>query len=54
MSHLKGRDKKNASINPKNIDDRCFQRAFALTKHHKEINNHPERVSNLKSLFLSI
>ena len=25
----------------------CFQRVFALT-HHKDIKNHPDRVSNVK------
>lgn len=33
---------KNATINPKNIDDRCFQYAFALAQHHKEIKIHPK------------
>ena len=32
---------KNATVNPKNINDRCFQYAFTLTQHHKEIKNHP-------------
>ena len=39
---------KNSVINPKNLDNRCFQYAFALTQHYKEIKNHSKRVSNLK------
>ena len=31
---------KNATKNPKNIDDSCFQYAFALTQHYKEMKNH--------------
>ena len=30
-------NRKNAKINPKNIEDRCFQYAFTLSQHHKEI-----------------
>lgn len=39
---------KNATTNQSNIDDRCFQNAFALKKHHEERKNHPERVLNFK------
>lgn len=39
---------KNSVINPKNLDNRCFQDAFALTQHYKEIKNHSKRVSNIK------
>ena len=35
---------KKAIINPKNEDDRCFQYSI-VASHHKEIKNHPERVS---------
>ena len=38
---------KNAAINRKYIDDRRFQYAFELIQHHKEIKDHPERVSIL-------
>ena len=41
---------KNATINLKNVDDRCFQYTFALTQHYKEIKKHPEQVSNIKPL----
>ena len=39
---------KNAIINTKNVDDRCFQYAFALTQHYKKLKNHSGRVSNIK------
>ena len=39
---------KNTTINLKNIDVSCFQYAFALTQHHKEIKSHLEQVSNIK------
>ena len=38
---------KKATINPKNNDDKCFQ--YALTVNYKQIKNHPERISNIKS-----
>ena len=44
---------KNSTINPENIDDRCFQYSFALTHYHKEVKNHPEHMSNITP-FLSL
>ena len=44
---------KNATMIPKNIDNKCFQYPFTLTQHHGEIKNHPENVSNIK-LFLDL
>ena len=41
---------KNATINPKYLDDRCFQDTFALIQHHKKIENHTEWVLNIKLL----
>lgn len=38
----------NATINSKHIDHRCLQYAFSLTQHYEEIQNHRERVSNIK------
>ena len=38
----------NTTINPKYLNDRCFQYAFALTQHYKEIKNQPEGVSNIQ------
>ena len=52
-SYLKSPDcmrYKNATINPKHVDDRCFQYPFTLTWHYKEIKNHPEQVSNIYPL----
>ena len=39
---------KNATINPENIDNTCFQYFFTLTPHYKEIKNNAERVSSIK------
>ena len=39
---------KKATINPKNNDDNCFQYALTVALNHKQIKNHPERISNLK------
>ena len=38
----KGLSYKSATINPKNIDDRCFWYVFAPTQHYIEIKSHPE------------
>ena len=40
---------KKTTINPKNNDDNCFQYATIAALNHKQIKNHPERISNLKS-----
>ena len=40
---------KSGTINPKQIEDRCFQYDFALTQQHNEIKNHLEQTSNIKS-----
>ena len=42
---------RNATVNPKNIDARCFQNALTLTQHHKEIKNHSEGVPNIEPFF---
>ena len=39
---------KRATINPKN-KDKCFQYSITVVLNHKEISNHPERISNIKS-----
>ena len=40
---------KKATINPKKIkDNKCFQYSLTVTLHHLEINNHSERISNIK------
>ena len=44
---------KKAVINPKNEDDFCFAYAIIVALNHKEIDHHPERISNLKKLISS-
>ena len=40
---------KKPTINPKNTkDNKCFQYAITVALNHKEINNHPERISKIK------
>ena len=39
---------KRATINPKNVDNKCFQYAIAVALNHQKIENHPERISNVK------
>ena len=40
--------KKKATINPKNMDDKCFQYAATVALNYEEIESHPERVSSIK------
>ena len=40
--------KKKATINPKNINDKCFQYAATVALNYEEIKSNPERVSNIK------
>ena len=40
---------KKSTINPKNNDHKCFQYAVTLALNLDKINNHPERVSKIKS-----
>ena len=35
---------KKAIINPKNVDNRCFEYSIIVALRHKEIKNHPERI----------
>ena len=39
---------KEATINPKNEDDRCFQYVVTVALNYGDIESHPERVSNIK------
>ena len=40
---------KKPTINPKNTkDNKCFQYVITVALNHKEINNHPERISKIK------
>ena len=40
---------KKATINPKNKDNECFKYAITAALNYSEINNHPEKISKLKS-----
>ena len=50
-SYIKSPDwmlNKRATINPKNKDNKCFQYSITVALNHQEIENHPERISNIK------
>ena len=51
-SYIKSSDwiknKKKATINPHNKDDKCFQYAVTVVLNYGEIELNPERVSNIK------
>ena len=40
---------KKATINPKNRDNKCFQYSLTVALNHQNIENHPERISNIKT-----
>ena len=39
---------KIVTINPKNKDNKCFQYSITVALNHQNIENHPERISNIK------
>ena len=39
---------KRGTINPKNKDKKCFQYSVTVALNHQNIENHPERISNIK------
>ena len=39
---------KRATINLKNKDNKCFQYSISAALNHQNIENHPERISNIK------
>ena len=39
---------KRAKTNPKNKDNKCFQCSITVALKHQNIENHPERISNIK------
>ena len=39
---------KNATINLKNNDDKCFQYAITAALNYEQIKSHPERISKIK------
>ena len=41
---------KRATINPKNKDNKCFQYSITVALNHQYIENHPERISDIKPL----
>ena len=45
---------KKAVINPKSEDDFCFAYAFIVALNHKEIDHHPERISNLQKAHIEL
>ena len=38
---------KRATINPKNEDNKCFKYSITVALNHQNIENHPERISNI-------
>ena len=38
---------KRATINPKDKDNKCFQYSVTIRLNHQNIENHPERISNI-------
>ena len=40
---------KRATTNPKNKDNKCFHYSITVALHIQNIQNHPERISNIKS-----
>ena len=42
---------KKSTINPKKEDNRCFEYSIVVALHHKEIKNHPERISRIHHYF---
>ena len=50
-SHLKSPKwivNKRTAINPKNLsDNKCFQYSVTVALHHQDIENHPERITNI-------
>ena len=45
---------KKATKNPKNNADNCFQYSLTVALNHKQIKIHPERISKIKLLLISI
>ena len=38
---------KNATTNPKNNDDKCFQYATTIALNHEQTKSHSDRISNI-------
>ena len=41
-------ENKRGTINPQNNDDKCFQYAITVALNHQNIENYPERISNIE------
>ena len=39
---------KRTTINPKNIDNKCFQYSIIVASNHQNIENHSETISNIE------
>ena len=39
---------KKATINPKKMDDKCFQFALTVALNYEQIKSHPKRISKFK------
>ena len=39
---------KRVTINPKNENDNCLQYAIIIALNHQNIENHPEKISNIE------
>ena len=41
-------ENKRGTINPQNNDDKCLQYAITVALNHQNIENYPERISNIE------
>ena len=46
-----GVSNKKAIINPKNMDDSCFEYSITVALHHNEVIKHPERIQDIHHYF---
>ena len=44
IDSLKWLKTKKTTINPKNIDNKCFQYAITVALNHEQMKDHPERI----------
>ena len=43
-------NKYKSNNNSKNKDNKCFQDSITVALNHQNIDNHPEKISNIKPL----
>ena len=48
LDSLKWLKNKKATVNSKNKDEKCFQYAVTVALNHKQIENHPKRITKIK------